>query len=55
MARALQRIMRKNQAKVKYADRKAALLINLASHNHKAIAELLKKWLSHTHVNEKKI
>ncbi|MFT4654668.1 MAG: lactam utilization protein B [Kangiellaceae bacterium] len=45
MARALQNIMRKHQSKVKYTDRKGALLMALASNDHRAMAAVLQKWI----------
>ncbi len=45
MARALHNIMRKHQGKVKHSVRKGALLMALASNDHKSIAALLKNWI----------
>lgn len=55
MARALQNILRKNQPRVRYSKRKAALLMALANDNHKTIAELLETWIQPLPLyNEKK-
>ncbi|MFT6267789.1 MAG: hypothetical protein ACJAVV_000588 [Alphaproteobacteria bacterium] len=37
--------MRKHQGKVKHSVRKGALLMALASNDHKSIAALLKNWI----------
>lgn len=46
MTRALQRILQKHHKKVDFSQRKSALLLTFANHEHKAIAAVLQKWLS---------